>query len=291
MKTLNIRKNICPFLLMSLLLSSCSSLAKFSSPEKTAVTYPTQVSSMDGMVQILVPEGEFLVGSTDEEVNELVEICMGKGISQTDCDVWGKNEKPQHTLWLDAFWIDRTEVTNSEYAQCEASGSCENPYLIGSATRNNYYGNELYANYPMVNVTWEMAKAYCEWAGRRLPKEAEWEKAARGSSGRTFPWGEGIDCTKANYAGKDGTDYCMGDTTEVGSYPSGVSEYGVVDMAGNVWEWVGDWYGDSGFPSIIYPMRGGSWENTEEAVRSALRNGSMPFYQISTVGFRCALSK
>lgn len=277
------------FVLLMVLASGCAPASTTVLPTATA-TYSTEVSPIDGMVLVYVPEGDFLIGSTDEEVSGLVDWCVSEGFSQSDCAIWGKNEKPQHTVSLDAFWIDRTEVTNAQYGQCEKAGICDYPYLVSSSTRDSYYGNEQFANFPMINVNWYMATAYCEWVGRRLPTEAEWEKAARGTDGRTYPWGEEIDCTKANYSGKDGNNYCVGDTTAVGSYPTGVSAYGALDMAGNVWEWVGDWYSESYYAGNVYPLRSGSWENVEESVRSALRYGTEPHVQMATVGFRCAVS-
>jgi len=234
----------------------------------------TSVSTKDGMMQVYVPAGEFFMGSNTGEADE----------------------KPLHTVYLDAFWIDQTEVTNGMYGKCEAAGGCTPPLDRSSATRTYYYGNSQYRNYPMINVDWNQAAAYCQWAGRRLPTEAEWEKAARGTDGRSYPWGEGTDCDKANYGG------CNGDTRAVGQYPGGASPYTALDMAGNVWEWVNDWYGadyysqspdrnPSGPSSGEYRvLRGGSWYDSVNIVRRASRNWYYPVNRFYIIGFRCASS-
>ena len=189
----------------------------------------TWVSHEDGMTMMYVPAGEFSMGSN-------------KGSS---------NEQPIHIVYLDAYWIDQTEVTNAMYAKCVEAGKCIPPRLQGSYTRDSYYGNSSFADYPVINVTWYDAQAYCGWRGDRLPTEAEWEKAAGWDDDkkepRIYPWGDTINCSFANYRGKDGG--CVGDTTSVDSYPSGVSFYGLFDMAGNVWEWVADWYGENYYSS------------------------------------------
>jgi serine/threonine-protein kinase len=228
------------------------------------------------MVMVYVPAGEFEMGST--EGND--------------------DEKPVHTVALDGFWIDQTEVSNAQYVRCVEAGDCSPPRESGSTTRDPYYGNSTYEDYPVIYVSWRQAADYCAWAGGRLPTEAEWEYAARGGDGRTYPWGDGApDCSKANYRGVDGL--CVGDTSGVGSYPAGASWCGALDMAGNVWEWVADWYG--GYPSgrQVNPtgpssgeyrgLRGGSWLDSRNHARCAFRNwGRVLTHWYDHVGFRCA---
>ncbi len=229
----------------------------------------------DGMLMMFVPAGEFTMGSEN-----------------------GSNdERPIHTVTLDAYWIDRTEVTNKMYSLCVQAGACQPPKQTESYTRSSYYGNSEYDDYPVIYVDWNMAKTYCDWAGARLPTEAEWEKAARGTDGRTYPWGEDIDCNKANYYG------CVRNTIKVGSYDYGKSPYGVFDMAGNVWEWVADWY-DSNYyansPSsnpqgpasgqYRRVLRGGAWLDYNNLARSADRSRDYPSNTSYDFGFRCSRS-
>jgi formylglycine-generating enzyme required for sulfatase activity len=226
-------------------------------------------------VLVWVPEGEFSMGS----------------------DTGESDEKPVHTVYLDGYWMDRTEVTNAMYALCVAAGVCNQPYSTKSYTRSSYYGDSQYRDYPVIYVDWNQATAYCEWAGRSLPSEAQWEKAARGTDGRIYPLGDTApDANLANYSRN------KGDTTAVGSYPSGASPYGIMDMAGNVWEWVADWYGETYYSSspatnpqgpssgTYRGLRGGSWGNNRSNVRSADRNWNVPGIQNDFIGFRCVLS-
>ena len=188
-------------------------------PSGTLGVGSTIISNNDGMKLLYVPAGNFLMGSTDADPNAQ------------------PNEKPQHAVYLDAFWIDQTDVTNAMYSKCVNAGVCNQPTELNSSTYSNYYGNSEFDNYPVMNITWYMANTYCKWVGRQLPTEAQWEKVARGTDGRMYPWGSTApDTTLLNY-NPDG-----GDTTAVGSYPKGVSPYGALDMAGNVWQWVADWY-------------------------------------------------
>jgi formylglycine-generating enzyme required for sulfatase activity len=235
----------------------------------------TQISPIDGMVQVYVPAGSFQMGS----------------------DSGDPDEKPVHPVMLDAFWIDHTEVTNAMYTLCVEAGKCSPPSSSKSYTRDNYYGDAQYNNYPVIYVSWDNANAYCDWAGRRLPTEAEWEKAARGTDGRTYPWGN--DAPDSNLLNFNSN---VGDTTEVGAYPSGASPYSALDMVGNVWEWVNDWYDEAyygnspsenpqGPASGQYRvLRGGSWSFGVGGVRAAYRDRGEPGYFSGRIGFRCARS-
>ena len=202
-------------------------------------------------------------------------------------DLGPRNEEPVHEVTLDAFYIDQYEVTNEWYADCVAAGGCKPP---GCTER---YGDPDKTNHPVVCVDWYEAMTYCEWRGARLPTEAEWEKAARGTDGRTYPWGEDSPNDQLlNF------DQNVGDTTPVGSYPDGVSPYGAYDMAGNVREWVSDWFEweyywtapnqnpqgpDTAEAKVV---RDFSW--SESGSYTASRDKYYTADRGPTIGFRCA---
>jgi serine/threonine-protein kinase len=240
-------------------------------------TPTAQVSHNDKMV--LVPGGEFMMGTFSGD----------------------EDEKPAHTVYLDAFQVDIHEVTNHQYRQCVDAGVCNPP-------ENAVFLVSDYSQHPVVNVSWQDAEDYCEWAGKRLPTEAEWEKAARGTDQRTYPWGnDPLDGIHANFADKNSfvnwadpdIDDGYSQTSPVGSFPAGASPYGALDMAGNVWEWVADWYDKNYYSQSPYEnpqgpgkmpykvIRGGSWETRAWICRAVNRGADAPESKWPNLGFRC----
>jgi eukaryotic-like serine/threonine-protein kinase len=194
--------------------------------EVTATPETVKVSPTDGMTQILIPEGTFFMGGMD---------------------VYRKNDElPAHEVFISAFWMDQVEVTNGMYKLCVDAGMCRPPAQVRSDNREEYFGNPEFQDFPVVHVTWYDANAYCQWAGRRLPTEAEWERAARGDDKRNFPWGDEFP----NQYNSNALNL-ISDTWRVGSFPEGASPFGVLDMAGNVWEWVADRYRLIIMPSLL----------------------------------------
>jgi formylglycine-generating enzyme required for sulfatase activity len=220
------------------------------------------------MEMVFVPAGDFLMGSTE-----------------ADRDAEG-DEVPHHSVYLDAFWIDKTEVTNAQYAKCVEAGTCTRTWCWDHSNFNA-------PDQPVVCALWNNAHDYATWVGGRLPTEAEWEKAARGTDKRKYPWGDSApDCGKANFRG------CFGVTTAVGSHPAGASPYGALDMAGNVFEWVSDRY-DEGYyarsparnprgpdAGAFRVMRGGSYIGDEQSLRCANRYRGSPKHRPWWYGFR-----
>ncbi len=238
---------------------------------------PTKVNTIiarrnprDGMMQVFVPASGFLMGESDHPKS---------------------NHYPQHKVYLDAYWIDQIAVTNRMYAACMQAGGCTQPAIAF----NPYYGKWAYRDYPATYVTWWQAQAYCQWAGRRLPTEAEFEKAGRGTDGRTYPWGDRIpDARLANFGG------LIGEAVPSYRYPSGASPYGALNMSGNVREWVWDWFDPNYYEQSPYAnpkgpdtgaersLRGGSYNEDAREIAIYRRYNHDPLSPGLSRGFRCA---
>ena len=243
-------------------------------PEATALA--GYVTDKDDVEMILIPAGPFIMGSDDENALSA--------------------SKPAHEVILSEFWIDRYEVSNAQYAKCVAAKVCTEPKDLSSSMRGDYYTNEAYANYPVIHVDYYQATAYCIWAGKRLPTEAEWEKAARGEEAQLYPWGNKLPAeipAQINLFEK-------GDTAPVDAFPEGASPYGVYNMEGNVWEWTADQYDpyyystspDSDPKAFTsgndYVIRGFSWAYPFSRLEIYVRNSAYILNHTYDLGFRCA---
>ncbi len=282
--------------------------APSNTPALTATTPPTNVpqpsptplptigagsvmlASSDLRPMVFVPGGAFLMGASDSD-------------SKADPD-----ERPQHEVEIDALWVDQYEVTHAEYAVCVQAGACTPPTEVDNNGFPYQFASAI-EDASVVNVTWNDANDYCTWAGKRLPTEAEWEKAARGRDARIYPWGNDADANKKAWF----CNRCIFDANypdvrddfsrpfSVGSFPEGASPYGAHDMAGNAWEWVMDWYADDTYdqPDRVNPtgpeegvyrvVRGGSWTTQPAYLRTTYRQGRGPFSTWIDVGFRCVI--
>ncbi len=247
--------------------------------------WPTADSPM-----VFVPSGQFLHGARPGD------------------ELASENESPQHAVYVTGFWIDQIEVTNARYARCVAAGACRPPLATGSHSRDSYFDNPAYADYPVIFVSWYDASGYCVWVGKRLPTEAEWERAARGDDARRWPWGDDWDGRRANFCDSNCAHRWRdetvsdghADTAPVGSYPAGASPFGALDMAGNVWEWVADGYAPySADPAIdpqasdgheINVLRGGSYDFVAAGLRATYRYEDGATHRQDSFGFRCAAS-
>ncbi len=230
----------------------------------------TTMKWIDGSTLVYVPPSEFIMGN-------------------------GGFDAPVHNVALDGFWIYQTKVTNRMFAQCVAVGACSAPVEeLGGPV----YSNPEYANHPVVGVTWDQSQSYCSWSQGQLPTEAQWEKAARGAAGNAYPWGEDKPaCDLLNLG------YCSGRTSEVDAFSTGVSPYGLYDMAGNIFEWVSDWYGEAYYneASAANPtgpesgqyrsIRGSSFETDFDQAESAIRHYLNPSNHRRDTGFRCAVTE
>ena len=263
-------------IILSLTLLLASAVGVMGDPIKKIAPSPYA-----GMV--LIPQGTFEMGSR-LSLSELDPV----SIFQADRHMLGP-EDPAHEVILDAFYIDLYEITNTDYKKyIEATGSKNIPRYWDDNAFNH-------PQQPVVGITWKEARAYCQWKNKRLPTEAEWEKAARGKRPVRFPWGNAPpDKNLANF------DNHVGKTAPVGSYPKGKSDYGTFDMSGNVSEWVNDWHypeyylfspkeNPPGPKKGVYKIiRGGNWQNNLEDIRLTYRNATVPKARSKTVGFRCA---
>lgn len=255
-------------------------------PTPTLPTGAEAVRAKDQALMLFVPAGTFTMGSDTVD-------------SLSDSD-----EKPAHAVTLDPFWIDKLEVANFQYAQCVNAGTCAPSRRVTGADYNGH-------RQPVVDVSWQDAAIYCAWAGARLPTEAEWEYAARGPYSLIFPWGNTFDGSRTNSCDAScraiWKDASVNDgfrlTAPVGSYPAGISWVGALDMAGNVNEWVNDWYSSNYYTrqaSLNPPgpteaelagykvVRGGGWGSPRNYVRCAKRSFGVPDYGYNQTGFRCA---
>lgn len=253
---------------------------------------------VDEMVMVYVLPGEFQMGSNEDEINSAFDVCT---------DFWDNcdyerfiDEQPLHTVVIDGFWIDRTEVTNEQYQKCVETKVCEEPMCWSGSQFNDL-------DQPVVCVTWYQARSYCDWVGGRLPTEAEWEYVARGPTGLLYPWGNAFEGANLNYCdatcGRPRSDIAYNDgqlySAPVGSYPVGASWCGALDMAGNVSEWVADWYGTYDPKMKVNPLgsvagysrviRGGSWFLTRVEARTTWREGILPDNWFDDLGFRCVI--
>lgn len=229
------------------------------------------VGSHDNAPVVLIPSGEFAMGS----------------------DRGQDDEQPVHRVSVRAFYLDASEVTVSRYAEFLTSQKSDPPFKWNEATAGSH------ENKPVIGVNWYDARDYCRWVGKRLPTEAEWEMAARGTEGRIYPWGS-VHPTKG-HANAGQTKWRGYDTlTNVGRYEPGKTPNGVYDLAGNLWEWVADWYDPTYYqyspsdnprgPSAgpLRSLRGGAWNNDSKTIRSANRAAYAPDARRNDVGFRCA---
>lgn len=290
-----------------------------------------KIRTLDSMEMVFVPSGTFLMGSSDEQIDKAMDDCEKMYRGEQDCQrrIYSNQEQPQHEVYVNAFWIDKTEVTNAQFCKfLNAKGNQKTNgvrwFEPGAGHRGIVYGyieekngvfktKPGYENYPAIEVSWYGAKAYCDWIGGKLPTEAEWEYAAKGPQNKIYPWGNEFNGNLVNY--RDSTlnfDNLAKDTSfsdgyalwaPVGSYPDGASWCGALDMVGNVHEWVSDWY-SADYYSIspknnpkgpgngtLKIGRGGSWYDSRWQVRCSYRKILTPSSaRMHWIGFRCVLS-
>lgn len=293
---------------MAIILTSACAGAVSTPHVETGMTILKTETSEPALTNIPVPAEaptEIKPGSIIMDELDIPMAFVPAGPFMMGSDSGADDEQPVHLVFLDDFYIDIYEVTNAWFAECVDAGVCDTPAdttsFDSSYSRSHYYGNPEYDDYPVIYVSWYDARDYCGWRGARLPTEAEWEKAARGGLERkTYPWGN--EEPVREFGALNGASFNDAsnatDTDRVGSYsPNG---YGLYDMAGNLWEWVSDWYdenyyanaassnpsgpGEDGFPVI----RGGSWSDSEMRLRVSDRRFNAPESGALNIGFRCA---
>jgi formylglycine-generating enzyme required for sulfatase activity len=294
----------------------------------TPVPTPTPTFSLSDVAYI--PPGPFIMGANEADAERALALC-NEDVSEMDCErYFYEDEIPQLTIYLHGFYIDKNEVTNAEYCRflnemgnqeeggakwLDITANSDIWYYEGCKiveSDGQYRPRQGYESHPVTHVSWHGAKAYCEWVGKRLPTEAEWEKAARGTDGRVYPWGSTFpqDGTRVgNFADENhrnvqfielvrGYDDGYRYTAPVGTYPAGASPYGVLDMAGNVSEWCDDWYaayqrssfGNADFGTTYRVRRGGSYVWGRPSIRTSARDRERPEATSGDSGFRCAIS-
>lgn len=247
---------------------------------ETANPAKEKTNPKDGYQLVFIPAGDFWMGSADND-------------GSPEGSEPNEDEKPRHKVFLDGYHIGKYEVTVAQYARfCKETGRefRDQPSPEGPDHPNPIESAAQGPDHPVVNVNWEDARAYAEWAGMRLPTEAEWERAARGGTETRFWWGNEGDHAKANFDSQG--------STPVGSFPA--NPFGLFDTAGNVWEWVADWYSETYYAESPYKNpqgppsgetrvhKGGAWSNYPYYLRPALRYSSAPTRWSKLMGFRCA---
>jgi formylglycine-generating enzyme required for sulfatase activity/C-terminal processing protease CtpA/Prc len=271
-------------------------------PAMPELSHGARTRPTDGGVMVQVPGGTYVMGSTEAEVNAALAECQR---SYQYCNLsFYRLEHPQHTVTLESFWLDRTEVTNAQYRLCVAAGVCAAPEVCDHGEPT--YEDAAKSDHPVVCVNWHEAQAYCQWAGVRLPTEAEWEYAARGEQRNLYPWGDTPGAALHNFCDQNCAESFADETTDDGhprtspveSYPEASSWCGALDMAGNVYEWVSDWQGAYGSEPQTNPagpergyervLRSSSWLSFRDRARVATRDSIAPTSSAHHVGFRCA---
>jgi eukaryotic-like serine/threonine-protein kinase len=283
--------------LESAVVAALTALAPTPTPSPAPTIPPTPTPepfiTKTGSRMLIIPESIFLMGNDESEK---------------------RDQQPSHLVHLDAYYLDETEVTNKDYAQCVAANVCEPPVSPNATTHQSYYGDPAFDDYPVIFVNWFNAETFCRWRDGRLPSEAEWEMAAGYDALEgirfQYPWGDVFDGTRLNYCDqncpRDDRDPAVDDghqdTAPVGSYENGRSPFEIYDMAGNVMEWVNDWY-DAGYyrestdTNPLGPLegqfksiRGGSWLSPAEDTLVTARNSFDPLVARANLGFRCAMT-